>query len=97
MTVAAPTAADSAVSVTAYEALRTHVLAGSNANSCPSGLSVLRRQGLSAWMARPSACSSLARPAARVNTSLVGDHEIDAAIVRVLASMALAGQQGVRV
>lgn len=80
---------------TAYEALRTHVLTGSTAGN-HAGLVVLLRQGVAAWMARRSACSSPSSTAARTATPLVGD-EIHAAIVRVLASMALAGQQGVRV
>ncbi|MGH8578015.1 MAG: hypothetical protein ACREXJ_14125, partial [Gammaproteobacteria bacterium] len=78
-----------------YEALRAHVLTGSTAGS-HAGLVVLLRQGVAAWMARCSACSSPAPAAAHTATPLVGD-EIHAAIVRVLASMALAGQQGVRV
>lgn len=86
---------DADASATAYEALRTHVLTGSTAGS-HAGLVVLLRQGVAAWMARRSACSSPAPAAARTATPLVGD-EIHAAIVRVLASMALAGQQGVRV
>ena len=81
--------------VTAYEMLRAQVLTGSTAGS-PTGLLVLLRQGLAAWIARRSACSSPAPAAARTATPLVGD-EIHAAIVRVLASMVLAGQQEVRI
>jgi len=85
---------DADAPATAYEALRAHVLTGSTAGS-HAGLVVLLRQGVAAWMARCSACSSPAPAAAHTATPLVGD-EIHAAIVRVLASMALAGQQGVR-
>jgi hypothetical protein len=81
--------------VTAYEALRAQVLTSSTAGS-PTGLLVLLRQGVAAWIARRSACSSPAPAAARTATPLVGD-EIHAAIVRVLASMVLDGQQEVRV
>jgi hypothetical protein len=81
-------------SVTAYEALRTHVLTDASAGS-PAGLIVLLRQGVAAWMSRRSACSSPASPAARTTTPLVSD-ETDATLVRVLASMALGGHQEVR-
>ena len=78
-------------SVTAYEALRTHVLTGSTAGS-HAGLVVLLRQGVAGWMAHRSACCCPAPAAARAATPIGGD-EIHAAIVRVLASMALAAQQ----
>jgi hypothetical protein len=81
--------------VRAYEALRSHVLAGSSAGT-QAGLVVLLRQGVAAWMARRLACACPARAAARTTTLLVGE-EIPAAIVRVLASMALAAQREVRV
>ena len=81
--------------VRAYEALRSHVLAGSSAAS-HAGLVVLLRQGVAAWMARRLACAGPAPAAARTATLLVGE-EIHAAIVRVLASMALAAQREVRV
>lgn len=83
---------DADAPATAYEALRAHVLTGSTAGSHV----VLLRQGVAAWMAHCSACSSPAPTAAHTATPLVGD-EIHAAIVRVLASMALAGQQEGRV
>jgi hypothetical protein len=82
-------------SVTAYEALRGHVLAGSSVGT-HAGLVVLLRQGVAAWMARRLACACPAPAAARTTTLLVGE-EIHAAIVRVLASMALAAQREVRV
>jgi hypothetical protein len=80
-------------SVRAYEALRSHVLAGSSAAS-HAGLLVLLRQGVAAWMARRLACACPAPAAARTTTLLVGE-EIHAALVRVLASMALGAQQEV--
>jgi hypothetical protein len=88
--------------VRAYEALRSHVLAGSSAGS-HAGLVVLLRQGVAAWMARRlaltgnhPACACPAPAAARTTTLLVGE-QIHVAIVRVLASMALAAQREVRV
>ena len=79
-------------SVTAYEALPSHVLAGSSAGS-PAGLLVLLRQGMAAWMAHRlaltanhAACACAAPAAARTTTLLVGE-EIHAAIVGVLASL----------
>jgi hypothetical protein len=85
---------DAEASVTAYEALRSHVLAGSSAGN-HAGLIVLLRQGVAAWMARRLACAGPAPAVARTTTLLVGE-EIHAALVRVLASMALAAQPGVR-
>lgn len=41
---------DAQACVRAYEALRSHVLAGTNTGS-PAGLVVLLRQGVAAWMA----------------------------------------------
>ncbi len=81
--------------VTAYEALRSHVLAGAGAG-IHAGLIVLLRQGVAAWMARRLACACAVPTASHASTPLVGE-EIHAAIVRVLASMALASQQEVRV
>jgi len=78
-------------SVTAYEALRTHVMTGSIAGG-HSGLVVLLRQGVAAWMARPAAYSAPVRPALRPPTPCLSD-EIHAGLVRVLASMAMAGRQ----
>lgn len=42
---------DAQACVRAYEALRSHVLAGANTGSY-AGLIVLLRQGVAAWMAR---------------------------------------------
>ena len=82
---------DAQACVRAYEALRSHVLAGANTAS-HAGLIVLLRQGVAAWMmARRSVCTCPAPAAPRTTTLLVGE-EIHAAIVRVWASMALAAQ-----
>lgn len=80
-------------SATAYEALRAHVLTGSSAGS-HAGLVVLLRQGVADWMAHRSACSTPGPPAAHTSMPLAGN-EIHTAVVHVLASMALAGQQEV--
>ena len=81
------------VSVTAYEALRGHVLAGTGSHA---GLLVLLRQGVAAWMARRLACSDPAPAVARTSTLIKGE-PMPAAMVRVLASMALAAQAALRV
>ncbi|MBI2323173.1 MAG: hypothetical protein HYU88_14030 [Chloroflexi bacterium] len=80
--------------VTAYEALRSHVLASSAGGGQP-GLIVLLRQGMAAWLTRrqvsarpaPAAEGDAARP-------LAAD-EIHAALVRLLAGIALAGRKEV--
>jgi len=77
---------DAQACLRAYEALRSHVLAGTGSHT---GLIVLLRQGMAAWMARRLACTCPAPAAARTTTLLLGE-QIDAALVRVLASMALA-------
>ena len=88
---------DAQASVRAYEALRSHVLCGAGSHV---GLLVLLRQGVAAWIARRLACSGPAPAAvpiaARTTTRIKGE-EIHAAIVRVLASMALAAQPELRV
>lgn len=84
---------DVQASVTAYEALRGHVLCGTGSHA---GLFVLLRQGMAAWMARRLACSGPAPAAARA-TRLIKGEENHAALVRVLASMALAAQPERRV
>ena len=78
----------------AYEALRSHVLAGSSTGS-HAGLVVLLRQVVAAWMARRVACACPAPATAGATTRIKGE-EIHAAIVRVLASMALAVQSEVQ-
>ena len=89
MTNCVATSDEAEACVRAYEALRSHALAGAGSHA---GLIVLLRQGVAAWMARRLACTCPAPAAARTTTLLVGE-EIDAALVRVLASMALAAQQ----
>jgi hypothetical protein len=80
--------------VTAYEKLRTHVMTGSAAGG-HSGLVVLLRQGVAAWMERRTACSAPVQPAPSAAPINVSD-EIHAGLVRVLASMAMAGRQEAR-
>ena len=80
-----------------YEALRHRVLTGA-AFGGAGGLVVLLRDGLAAWMAHGPAGAApveAAGPARRGTTPLVSD-EIHAAVVRVLASMALAGLREMR-
>jgi len=84
---------DAQASATAYEALRGHVLCGTGSHV---GLVVLLRQGMAAWMARRLACRDPAPAVARTSTLIKGE-EMPAAIVRVLASMALAAQPELRV
>ena len=82
-------------SISAYEELRTCVLAGSRSDS-HSGLLLLLGQGVATWVARRAACSAPARPAATPGQStpvLLATDELQASIVRVLASMALAGTE----
>ncbi len=80
--------------VAAYEALRRSVLAGV---SCGGhfGLVLLLREGLAAWMARRPACSTPVEPERRVAAPIMSN-EIDAAVVRVLANMALGGLEEMR-
>jgi hypothetical protein len=80
-----------------YEALRRRVLTGA-AFGGAGGLVVLLRDGLAAWMARGAAGAAAveaADPARRGAAPIVSD-EIHAAVVRVLASMALAGLKEMR-
>ena len=75
----------------AYEELRRHVLAGAPFGG-HSGLALLLREGIVAWMARGSAGAAPVEPAAdpdRRGAAPIGSDEIHAAVVRVLASMAL--------
>lgn len=95
MTSRAAMSGEAEASVRDYEALRSHVLAGASTGS-HAGLLVLLRQGVAAWMARRSACACPAPAAARTTTLLAGE-EIHAALVRVLASMALAAQREAQV
>ena len=72
--------------VTGYEALRAQVLGLGRTNGTPAGLLVLLGQGVAAWMARRAPSPEPPLPTAaspRVD-------QRHAALVRVLASMALA-------
>jgi hypothetical protein len=60
--------------------------------ACGFGLVVLRREGIAAWMARGSARSAPVAPD-RDAAAPAGSDEIHAGVVRVLASMALAGRE----
>jgi len=80
--------------VAAYETLRQNVLAGA---SCGGhvGLVLLLREGLAAWMVRRPAGSGPIEPEQRVAAPILSN-EIDAAVVRVLANMALGGLEEMR-
>lgn len=96
MTRGATMSDDPQASVTAYEALRSHVLCGAGS---PAGLVLLLRQGVAAWMARRLACTSpapAAPSAATGATKLLVGEEISAGLVRVLASMVLCAQPELR-
>jgi len=71
----------------AYEALRRSELAGV---SCGGhvGLMLLRREGLAAWMSSGAGGTAPVAPERRVAAPSMID-ESDAAVVRVLATMAL--------
>jgi hypothetical protein len=71
---------------TAYEALRRSVLAGA-ADGSQVGLVLLLREGLAAWISSGAVGAPVA-PERRVVTPLMSD-ESDAAMVRVLATLAL--------
>ena len=82
-------------SVEAYEELRNHVLSGSSSSS-HSGLVLLRRQGVAAWVAQRSVCTASVQPAAVPEPPAAAPLPpggLCADIVRVLANMALAGRQ----
>ena len=75
----------------AYEELRRRVLAGASFGG-HSGLALLLREGIAAWMARGGAGAAPVEPAAdpdRRGAAPIVSDEIHAAVVRVLASMAL--------
>ncbi|MGH8703151.1 MAG: hypothetical protein ACREVR_18515 [Burkholderiales bacterium] len=78
----------------AYEKLRSQVLAGASAGS-PVGWGLLVREGIAAWMARSAATLAPIRPAAdpsRLGVPWQLPDEVQGGVVRVLASMALAGR-----
>lgn len=81
-------------SVEAYEELRNHVLAGSLSSS-GSGLVVLLRQGVAAWVAQRRLQPPEVQPAVVLGTRVAEPlaSELHAGIVRVLANMALASRQ----
>lgn len=81
---------DGAAVVAAYEELRGHVLAASPRGNY-SGLVLVLREGLVAWMARGRDGVAAIRSAAPVPVPIVSD-PLHAGIVRVLANMALAGR-----
>ncbi len=95
MTASDATKGGADTSVEAYEELRKHVLSGSPSSS-HSGLALLLRQGVAAWVSQRSACTAPAQPAAvpkpYAPAPLASDG-LQADVVRVLANMALAGRQ----
>lgn len=78
--------------VTGYEDLRGHVLGLGHSSGTPAGLLVLLGQGVAAWMAH---CSLSPAPLSAIAASPTVDRR-HAALVRVLASMALAVAKEVR-
>ena len=78
-------------SVEAYESLRAHVLTGSGVGS-PSGLLLLLRQGVAAWTARRSSRPLSPHPVSPL-AEASPTNELHAAVVRVLASIALANRE----
>lgn len=98
MTASDATRGGSDTSVEAYEELRKHVLSGSPSSS-HSGLALLLRQGVAAWVSQRSACAALkSQPAAvqEPQAAALASNGLHADIVRVLASIALAGRQEMR-
>jgi hypothetical protein len=71
--------------VTGYETLRVQVLGLGRTSGAPAGLLILLGQGVAAWMARRSPSPE---PLLTALSPLVDQRH--AALVRVLASMALA-------
>jgi hypothetical protein len=71
--------------VTGYETLRAQVLGLGRTSGAPAGLLILLGQGVAAWMARRSPSPE---PLLTALSPLVDQRH--AALVRVLASMALA-------
>ena len=80
--------------VASYEELRNRALAGS---AHGHHLALLLREGMAAWMAQSSPRVATVTPLAdrqRRGTQPDTAEETNAGIVRVLASMALAGREG---
>jgi hypothetical protein len=96
MTASNATTGGTDTSVEAYEDLRNHVLSRSSSIDSHSGLVLLRRQGVAAWVAQRSVCTAsvqpVAVPEAQAAAPLPSDG-LHADVVRVLANMALAGRQ----
>lgn len=87
--------------VAAYEQLRHEVLAGAaQGTHCrPFGLVLLLRAGISAWMDHRSAGSAPAGPWAAAEQPVaapLASVELHAGLVRVLASIALAHREEMR-
>ena len=96
MTASDPEGRAADTSVEAYEELRNHVLSGSSSVNSHSGLVLLRRQGVAAWVAQRSVCTASVQPAAVPEPQAAAPLPSDglhADVVRVLANMALAGRQ----
>ena len=78
-----------------YEDLRRHVLKGAAVGGA-GGLVLLLRDGLAAWMARGAAGSAPVERAGHPERGAAAPRvldAIDAAVVRVLVSMALSGHK----
>lgn len=80
----------------AYETLRTQLLGGTTAGS-QTTLGVLLRQGVAAWMDNRSTFGWPPIPSAVHAAPPAPDVECNTAMVQLLASMALAGYQEMRV
>jgi hypothetical protein len=81
--------------VQAYEQMRSHVLGGQRGDS-HFGLVLLLREGVASFIERCSAGVGAARPAVhreQPGPAPLGSDQLHAGIVRVLASMVIAGRQ----
>ena len=97
MTVSEERTYDRDTSIAAYEALRDCVLSGS-ALGGPAGLSLFKREGITAWRSRGKECSVRVERAKDPVPGVVPSisDEIHADIIRVLASLALGSPQEMR-
>jgi len=98
MTASDTTTGGTDASVEAYEELRNHVLSGSSSMNGHSGLVLLLRQGVAAWVAQRSVGTSgtaSVQPAAVPGPLAAAPlpSGLHADVVRVLANIALAGRQ----
>jgi len=85
------------LAVAGYEDLRHHVVAGAVTGG-HVGLILILREGIAGWLARRPSCVAASWPRTppdRHGARVVGD-AIQTDLVRVLASMALAGREGRR-